>query len=127
MDWSNYKKVDRNFDLINAIRAMSSVVVFSGFPIETQNMYLRIAAAYPDSNVFACGSRVRGDYVDKDSEAVVHRARKAAGMKPTEQSDFDYVVEPGAKQIHDLPPNCDRCNFDVPNEEKVLICLFTKD
>jgi hypothetical protein len=114
------RPVKLNRDMLLDLQAERRVRSFCMFPKDTASKYLGIAACYPDHNVYACGSRVRGEYIDNgDARAVI--ARKLAGMRVRQNSDFDYWVEPGALQSSELPPNSDRCRLRVPEREKVLI------
>lgn len=113
--------------LLLAIRAKYRVTEFSGLPFTTQIIYEQIAACFPGSQVYACGSRVRGDYIDIDwqqSDEIVMEARKKAGLKFRQKSDFDFWVEPGAEQKGKLPANCDRCRLRVPENEKIPIPIY---
>lgn len=116
-----YQTVEIDTRLLDMVRAMYRVHSFIAMPYETQQMYLRIAACYPGYKVFACGSRVRGDYIDGSHESIVIDARVKAGMRARAKSDFDFWVEPDAEQVGELPPGADRCRLRIPENEKILI------
>jgi len=127
------KTVVINNSLLLKIRGMFGVQTFNQFPADTRNIYTEVSKCFPGSQVYACGSRVRGDYVDETSlfgtrehvaESQVILARKEAGMKARANSDYDFWVEPGATQVGDLPSNTDRCRLRIPESEKVPIPIY---
>lgn len=109
--------------LLIKIRGIYGVSSFNQMPGYTQAVYNSIAKCFPGFQVYACGSRVRGDYSDASNatDFVVMEARKAAGMRSRPTSDYDFWVEPGAIQVSDLPANCDRARLRIPEKEKVQI------
>ena len=64
---------------IEAIRVERRVSTWFDFDAETRARYTLVAMCYPGRQVYACGSRVRGDYAD--GTARVAAARAKAGMK----------------------------------------------
>lgn len=115
-------KVDNNVLIL--LRGEYRVTRFQDFPQETKWVYEAIARRFPGSQVYACGSRVRGDYVDSVKDAGMIDARLRAGMKARYLSDYDFWVEPGAQQVGDLPENTDRCRLRIPENEKVQIPIY---
>ena len=104
------------------MRSIRGVTYFEEFPKATQEIYLKIAACFPAHDVWACGSRVRGDYVEAaENYEFVRKARRLAFMAEKETSDFDFWTTPDAKQVGELPKGADRCKVRVPDEEKILI------
>ncbi len=106
-----------------AIRQIYAVKDFDGMPKYQQDVYLKIAVCYPGFQVYACGSRVRGDYVEcfYPGDHIVIQARKKAGLRARVQSDYDFWVEPAAIQVGELPPDADRCRLRIPDNEKVKV------
>ena len=121
------KKITVDNSLLLKIREKYGVTKFEQMPGYTQAVYSAVAKCFPGFQVYACGSRVRGDYVDGATHAddtIVLQARKSAGMRARENSDYDFWVEPSAVQVKDLPPNCDRCRLRIPENEKVAIPIY---
>lgn len=109
------------------IRAKYGVSSFDQMPGYTQAVYNAVAKCFPGFQVYACGSRVRGDYADAGTtptDVTVTYARKAAGLKHRPNSDYDFWVEPSAIQTRDLPPNTDRARLRIPEKEKVAIPIY---
>lgn len=119
----DYTKIVVDNGLLLSIRSVYGVSDFSQMPEHTQIKYLEIAKCFPGAQVYACGSRVRGDYVDLScpDDHIVMVARRLAGLKCRRQSDFDFWVEPGAAQTGELPEHADRCRLRIPENEKVKI------
>ena len=109
---------------IAMLRLKRMVDFFSGFPMETRGIYADIAGRFPGFQVWACGSRVRGDYVDFEGDAEAVEARAAAGMKRKMRSDFDFWAAPDAEQVGDLPENVDRCRVRIPESQKIPIPMW---
>lgn len=111
-----------NADLLE-IRKRYRVSRYEDFPDFTKAIYNSIARCFAGFQVYACGSRVRGDYIDPDHPEFlrVNYARKKAMMKPVTESDFDFWVEPGAIQVKNGTPSHDRARLRIPEKEKVAI------
>lgn len=114
---ASLKSVDIDKTLIEKYRELRRIDRFDQFNDRTSAMYLAVAMAYPGVQVYACGSRVRGCYIDfmaKDYHNI-QQARELAGMKNKLTSDYDYWVEPGAVAKIDLPDCCERvrCRVDL--------------
>ena len=123
--WSELPKAkERDFTLIDELRAGRGVDYFDDMPKMHKAAYLAIAAAFPNVQVYACGSRVRGDYVDLFSSDYVHEAREAAGMKRKQESDYDFIVESHYQPVHPLPGYADRVTVPLPRSEMVAIPIF---
>jgi len=124
----NYTRIVVKNDELLKIRELYRVSKFEAFPPETKAVYTAVAKCFPGFQVYACGSRVRGDYVDFNEanrhEKIVIQARKAAGMKHREQSDYDFWVAPGAVQVGALPQNSERARLRIPESEKVAIPIY---
>jgi len=124
----NLPKITVDNSLILKIREIYRVTKFEEFPGSTQVMYNTIARCFPRAQVYACGSRVRGDYVDaygvRSAERQVEIARAKAGLKHRRMSDYDFWVEPGAEMVGALPESADRCRLRIPENEKVAIPIY---
>lgn len=113
--------ITRDLTGVEHLRKIRGVKVFEDFPETTQGVYGDIAKCFPGVQVWACGSRVRGDYVDVGDYFFVNEARKQAGMKYKKVSDFDFFVEPDAVPVMELPPNTGRVRCRIPESEMVAI------
>lgn len=110
-------------DLIE-LRNMRGVTAFFEFPRRTQDIYRRVAKCFPGVQVWAVGSRIRGDYTKKTDGKWIKEARAKAGMKPKTESDFDFLVSPDAVQVGELPPNTERVRCLVPMNERIPIPVY---
>lgn len=130
--------IKRDLSGIEHLRLIRSVKSFEQFPKGTQDVYLAVARCFPGVQVWAVGSRVRGEYIClltlqeigysyaeswQEYERVT-LARKAAGMKQKGISDFDFLVSPDAVQIGELPPNTERVRCVIPISERIEIPIF---
>lgn len=97
------------------------VLRWQDFPPLTRGVYQHIAEHFPGQPVYACGSRVRGDYVEDSDGPVVRAWRTAAGKTDKRVSDFDFLVALDAVQIGALPSYADRLRHGVAYEEKIPI------
>lgn len=114
--------IARDLSSVEQLRKVRGVKTFDDFPPATQRVYLEVAKCFPGVQVWACGSRVRGDYVETGDYFFVKEARKMAGMKRKEQSDFDFWTT--GKPVRELPENTEQVRCRVPENEKVAIPIF---
>lgn len=118
--------ITRDLSGIEMLRKLRGVKQFSQFPSRTQEIYLAVAKCFPGVQVWAVGSRVRGDYVERYDYFFVSAARNEAGMKQKTESDFDFLVSPDAVQVGELPPNTERVRCRIPESEKIAIPIYYK-
>lgn len=112
----------RDMSGVEWLRSMRGVKRFTEFPERVQRIYLEVAKCFPNAQVYACGSRVRGDYVEAGDGNDVRGARRRAGMKDKAQSDFDFFIPDGQIEAKGkLPPNTERVRARVPLTELVEI------
>lgn len=112
---------------LSELKARRAVIAWVLFPAKAKSAYAKIGARFPGFQVYACGSRVRGDYVDGPGDEAAIKARAAAGKKAKERSDFDFWVEPSAIQWGNLPKFADRCRVRIPEHEKIAIPMWNFD
>ncbi len=116
---------------IEAIQKKRMVTTWSEFTYHTKTVYQQIADAYPGIQVYACGSRVRGDYIDWiaffDDDGIsyteVKDARMKAGMAPKTLSDYDYWIPPNV-QTAVTSSDADRCRLRIPESEKIKLPMW---
>jgi hypothetical protein len=111
---------------IEEIRAKYAVKDWSGFD-KIDNVYWRhIADLYPGVQVYACGSRVRGDYIDPGSPEYwrVKDARLHAGMANKAISDYDYWIPQNTPTAKSHALNIDRVRVRIPDNEKIPIPMW---
>lgn len=106
---------------LDALRHERGVLCFKDFPRQTQAFYNLIASCFPGRQVFACGSRVRGDYFD---ETLDTRAARRSGGKAEKPSDFDFWVGDNLPETHPLPPGADRARCRIPETEKIPLPMW---
>lgn len=117
--------IQRDFSGVEILREIRGVRLFDQMPLYAQKVYLQIAACYPNIQVWACGSRVRGEYVEPRDGAWIREARQRAGMKDKTESDFDFWLERGdIKPTGELPKGAEQAKCRVPDSEKIAIPIY---
>lgn len=129
--------VSRDLSGVEYLRKLRGVKMFNEMPESTKAVYLQVARCFPGVQVWAVGSRVRGDYVDylefqgKDNSTKWQeyfralRARRLAGMSDKKLSDFDFLVlNSTAQPVCELPENTERVLVRVQGNEMVAIPIF---
>jgi len=116
--------IKRDLSGIMELRAMRGVNAFDEMPTSTQRIYLEVAKCFPGVQVWAVGSRVRGDWTKATDGKWIKEARADAGMKPKTESDFDFLVSPDAVQTGELPPNTERVRCRIPINERIEIPIY---
>ena len=116
--------ITRDFSGVEKLRKLRGVKTFDDFPESTKAVYMEAARCFPGWQVWACGSRVRGDYREKNDYFFVNIAREMAGMKMKDESDFDFLVAPDAVQVGELPENTERVRCRIPESELIEIPVY---
>ena len=117
--------VTRDLSGVEILRELRGVKAFEEMPLYVQRIYLDVARCFPGVQVWAVGSRVRGDYVEPGDGVEVRAARVAAGMKDKQESDFDFLIlDSTAQPVCELPENTERVRVRVPENEMVAIPIF---
>ena len=119
--------IKRDLSGVEILREIRGVRLFDQMPTPTRWVYSDIARCFPGAQVWAVGSRVRGDYVIDGDGDWVREARRKAGMKDKTESDFDFLVSPDSVQVGELPQNTERVRCRIPESEKVMIPIFYGD
>ena len=122
-----FEKVEIDLSHIELIRKNARVREFSDFDYQKKGRYLSIAKCYPGSQVFACGSQVRGDYFDNFNMEGIIQAREKAGMQTHRVSDYDYWVHPTVLNASILPEYSDRYRGKFNEKEMVAIPIYYGD
>lgn len=125
-DWKKWERVlpEKGFEELIHKRRVNS---WADFPERTKGVYLHLAGFFPGSPVYACGSRVRGDYVEEFDPPRVHKWREMAGKTAKPRSDFDLWAPLSAIQIGELPAYADRLKHGVAETEKIFIPMESWD
>ena len=101
---------------------------WNGFDTVTAMRYTIIAGLFPGRQVFACGSRVRGDYIDANSPPFVLEARKLAGKATKDESDYDFFIPgPHIEPVNQLPKWADYVRHIAPDETIIQIPMWNFD
>lgn len=125
---SKGEPVSRDLSGVEYLRQLRGVKTFEEMPLYVRRVYLGVAKCFPSVQVWATGSRVRGDYVEPGDGVEVRDARVAAGMKDKQESDFDFLVlDSTAQPVCELPENTERVRVRVPENEMVAIPIWTKN
>lgn len=109
---------------IEAFIESRRVRTFADFPERAQPIYREIASFFPGEQVYACGSRVRGDYIERLDPPQIRQWRKEVGKADKEVSDYDFYVRPDALQFGDLPGHADRLRHGIPEHEKIPVPIM---
>ena len=120
-----FEKVELDMTEIEAIRKRKAIERWDDFDAYQKRMYLSIAKCYPGSQVFACGSQVRGDHMTMVSHVI--SARKKAGMRTDRESDFDYWIHPNIPTAALIPAESDRYRGKFNEKEMVAIPIYYGD
>ncbi len=120
-----FEKVELDMTEIGAIRKRKAISRWDDFDAYQKRMYLSIGKCYPGSQVFACGSQVRGDHMTMDSHII--SARKKAGMRTDRESDFDYWIHPNIPTAALIPAESDRYRGKFNEKEMVAIPIYYGD
>ena len=120
-----FEKVELDMTEIEAIRKRKAIERWDDFDAYQKRMYLSIAKCYPGSQVFACGSQVRGDHMTMVSHVI--SARKKAGMRTDRESDFDYWVHHNIPTAALIPAESDRYRGKFNEKEMVAIPIYYGD
>lgn len=118
--------VHRDLSGVEELRKLRGVKTFEEMPLYVQRVYLEVARCFPNIQVWACGSRVRGDYIEPGDYFFVKIAREMAGMKPKKESDFDFFIYGKAHPVCALPPNTELVKCRIPEKELIAIPIFKK-
>jgi hypothetical protein len=99
--------------------------------------YLRIADQYAGSQVFACGSRVNGEYLERWSSNDVRDMRSGLMKSEKEESDYDFTGAEIRKSRYftcegsethytskSLNINADYIHHQNPNDHKIAIPMW---
>lgn len=70
-----------------------SVKKFGQLPPMTRERFLLLASLFPGRKVYATGSRITGEYIDKDSPKKVIKMRTDLLKKETVSSDYDVTLD----------------------------------
>lgn len=107
---SKHRRTAKTSDRVRLYRELikgRKVSDWSQFPQGTKDVYLSIARCFPGIQVYACGSRVAGDYIDLQDGEERRELRLRLG-KGRPVSDFDFVVSFDAQPVAPLPVGADR-------------------
>lgn len=105
----------------SGLRAPAS---FEKMDVQTQQRYGMIYDCFPGVQIFACGSRVNGDYVDAWSEPHIREMRRALGKAEKVESDFDFWVPSNISPVFDLPTFADRLFYLPAGERKIPVPMW---
>lgn len=119
------KEVVNDIKDIEAIRAKYGVRCYSDFDVADKVYWKHIADLYPGVQVYACGSRVRGDHIEPGPNYFrIKYARRRAGMANKVISDYDYWIPQNVKTAESNALNIDRVRVRIPENEKIPIPMW---
>lgn len=116
--------VELDMSGIMELRKERGVKSFNEFPEHTKRVYLQVAKCFPGVQVWACGSRVRGDFKSWNNNFYEWLARSEAGMKDKRHSDFDFWTT--GTPVCELPKNTDHVRGPIPENEKIPIPIYVE-
>lgn len=102
---------------------------FQSMPKYMRERFRHLAGLFQGREVWATGSRVSGEWIEKDSVPEVARMREGLGKSPKIESDYDIWMEPMPGEDQDkikavLPEWADLLPHGVPPEQKILIPMW---
>ena len=109
---------------IRAVRRVTKSGEFS--PIQKE-YYEALARLFQNTQVYACGSQVRGDWMDDETDQYILSAREKAGMRVDRYSDYDFWVEPAIAAKGTLYCHFDRYRGRFNLTEMVAIPIYNPD
>lgn len=134
VDFEKFGEVDPK--LVASAQALArsrAAGTFGRLPQYIRTRFEELASYFPGRNVYATGSRVTGEYVDRTSGIKIRRMREVLRKKEVDESDFDIIVEPFPDgKIEDikrtLPSWADLVINPLPDDPKILVPMwdFTK-
>ncbi len=118
-----------------------SFATFYDMPPYMRERYLHIAGLFPGIQFYACGSRVKGEYIEKWSGESIRHLRKMLHKPEKEESDYDVcidqylyrlndgsdVVIPNKEEIRAGLPKWADLITGVPKDEKIAIPMWSFD
>lgn len=110
-----------------------SVATFEEMPEYTKTRYRALASIFIGRQIWACGSRVTGEYEDSGEGYEVIRMREILGKKKNKKaSDYDFWMKgkPGENRgdvIKLLPSWADFVPSGIPGAEKIQIPMYEWD
>ena len=101
---------------------------FDDFDPDTQRRYLHLSGRFPGIQLYACGSRVKGDWIDDETDSRIVEMRRELG-KANKRSDFDFTIpsmtaDEKYKAMRLLPAGYDLLIFGVPEDEMIPIPMW---
>jgi hypothetical protein len=91
------------------------------FPPTTKRVYQQIADCFPGLRVYACGSRVTGQWCDESTTLEFRKGRIAAGYKNKTASDFDFWMDRRVEPVRPLPDGADWVRLRVTKPERIML------
>ena len=103
---------------------------FGEMPAYMQEKYALLASLVPGLQLYACGSRVSGEYIEKNTGDEITAMRKALGKSPKMVSDYDVCTDfmryPRAVSLSQLlPPWADLLHYQTT--DKIPIPMWNFD
>lgn len=97
---------------------------FNDLPPYMREQYGVIASHFPGIQVWACGSRVAGDYVEPWDDDEIRVLRDANFKQPKRQSDFDFWIEGNPTPVGNLPTWADHVRGRISENERITIEMW---
>jgi len=101
-----------------------AITRFDEFPEYMVKRWGEIASHFPGVQVWAAGSRVSGEYIEKWSPKEVAEWRAANNKKPTAESDFDFYIEGKPEPVGELPPWADWVRGRIDQKQRIKIPMW---
>ena len=102
---------------------------FGRLPQYVRTRFEELASYFPGRNVYATGSRVTGEFIDRTSGTKIRRMREVLRKKEVDESDYDIIVEPFPEgKIEDIKKNlptwADLVINPLPGDPKILVPMW---
>lgn len=111
------KKIDRNI-------APRKISKFDEFPAYMVPRWGEIASHFPGVQVWATGSRVAGEYIERWSNDEIKEWRQRNFKKPTIESDYDFYIDGKPTPVGQLPKWADWVRGRIHESQRIKIPMW---
>lgn len=107
-----------------AVIEKTAVETWNDMPAYMRVVYLELSGYFPGVQLFACGSRVNGGYVEKWSSHEFRQLRASAGRTNKDSSDYDFICPEPCQPVKNLPGHFDRVRYLPQGEKSIPIPMW---
>lgn len=107
-----------------AIAKSRAIKTFKSFSRSTQDKFLTLASLFPGRVIYATGSRVSGEYIERDSPESIKKMRSDLLKKVVDVSDYDITMDfekkDNLEEFKNRLPSWGDLVLNVPNGERKI-------